>query len=197
MYLSPFATQSLNDQTTRQRDLRVASERQTRDDQGDQGVDGQQQYFNAVNDAAQDAATGPGGYNRQWVPLLESLQGKKVNWSGSGLPTETYGDADPVTHVLQRRALPANAGTPTVTMPSVSMPNATDALQSRAMPPDQAAFEQQLYNTPTKSQKAAAATAARTHPPTPRTVLPTPGPIPTMYEGPTSADALTRRLYGG
>jgi hypothetical protein len=52
----------------------------------------QQGYFNTFNNMQEDSATGPAGYNRQWVPLLESLRGKRVNVAGSGLPTETYAD---------------------------------------------------------------------------------------------------------
>jgi hypothetical protein len=52
----------------------------------------QQRYFQSFNNMQEDAATGRAGYNRQWVPLLQSLSGKRVNMAGSGLPTETYAD---------------------------------------------------------------------------------------------------------
>lgn len=52
----------------------------------------QQGYFNTFNNMQEDMATGRSGYNRQWVPLLQSLKGKRVNLGESGLPTETYAD---------------------------------------------------------------------------------------------------------
>jgi hypothetical protein len=52
----------------------------------------QQGYFNTFNNMQEDAATGRAGYNRQWVPLLQSLKGKRVDLRNSGLPTETYAD---------------------------------------------------------------------------------------------------------
>jgi hypothetical protein len=168
-------------------DTRVAGERAARSLQPlPAGTDAaQQNYFNTVNDAAQDAATGPGGYNRQWVPLLEGLAGAtKTDVSGLNLPTDTYGNAD-ATHVLQRLPdPPSNVGPqpvtmPSVTMPRVTMPNAPPAAPAAAPPPRAV--------TPTTTPRVSTL---------PTTVQPPLGSLTQNYQGPTSVDALMKRLYG-
>jgi hypothetical protein len=91
----------------------------------------QQGYFNTFNNMQEDGATGRAGYNRQWVPLLESLKGKRVNVAGSGLPTSTYADPDH-TGTLTRQSDEDVA-----------------ALRSRArpMPEGHEAFMQRLYGS--------------------------------------------------
>jgi len=134
----------------------------------------QQKYFDTFNNMQEDAATGPSGYNRQWVPLLQSLRGKRVDLRSSGLPTETY--ADPThTGILTRQSDEDLA-----------------ALRSRAqpMPEGHDAFLQRLYGTnppdwyhPDKPATPAAIPAAK--PPT--TALPTQPPLGAVA-------ALTRQL---
>jgi hypothetical protein len=89
----------------------------------------QQQYFHAFNNAQEDAATGPAGYNRQWVPFLQSLKGKRIDFSGAGLPTETYADL-------------TGSG-------RLTRLNDADvaALRSRALPESHEAFLQRLYGS--------------------------------------------------
>lgn len=60
---------------------------------------GQQAYFNTFNDGQTDAATGAAGYNRQWVPLLQGLKGKRLG-SAPGLPTEQFSDLDGSGHMV-------------------------------------------------------------------------------------------------
>jgi hypothetical protein len=105
----------------------------------------------SFNDARQDAATGPVGYNRQWVPLLQSLKGKRFVGGGS-LPTEKY--ADPThsgTRTLQPSAArdvttPRTTMTPTAATPRVTMrPDAPVAPDPTALDPnaDLDAFQKQ------------------------------------------------------
>jgi hypothetical protein len=47
----------------------------------------------AFNRNQTDAAVGPGGYNRQWVPLLEEMQHKRLGNIGGGLPLSSKGGA--------------------------------------------------------------------------------------------------------
>jgi hypothetical protein len=61
----------------------------------------QANYFKTFNRGQEDAATGPGGFDRQWVPLLQSLKGKRFA-GAPGLDTETYADPD-ANGVLQNR----------------------------------------------------------------------------------------------
>jgi hypothetical protein len=149
----------------------------------------QQNYFNTVNDAAQDAATGPAGYNRQWVPLLEGLAGADKYDLGSNLPTETYGNPD-ATHVLQRLAdPPSNVGPQPVTMPSVAMPRVT---MSRVTQPN----APPVAPTATAPPPSASATTTPRVSTLPTTVQPPLGSLTQNYDGPTSVDALMKRLYG-
>jgi hypothetical protein len=119
----------------------------------------QQGYFHTFNNMQEDAATGPAGYNRQFVPLLQSLQGKRVNMAGSGLPTETYAD-------------PTHSGT-------MTRQSGDDlaSLRSRAqpMPEGHEAFLSRLYG----SDPPEFATAAPAPPATPKptTLLPQQPPL--------------------
>jgi len=94
--LSPYDALSAKTLAMQQWDDAEARRRQTRT--YGPGDIGQQAYFNTFNDAQTDAATGPSGYNRQWVPLLESLKGKRLV-GGGGLPTSTYGDPEHTGHM--------------------------------------------------------------------------------------------------
>jgi len=106
----------------------------------------------SFNDARQDAATGPVGYNRQWVPLIQSLKGTRFVGGGS-LPTERYADPTHSGQLTLQPATPYDVSTPTVTMPRVTMPNRGPL----PMPEDQDAFQ--------------ARWAAKTAAPTPTTTL--------------------------
>jgi hypothetical protein len=148
----------------------------------------QQAYFNSVNDAATDAATGPGGYNRQWVPLLKGLQGKRFA-GGGGLPTETYADPNH-TGTLSLVPQSATAGTPTVTMPTVTMPTVT---MPQASPTSVGVLKKRATNTPDPhmaDQDAYLAQLFGTNPPDYRPTTPTP---PTTPAPPTPAPTTTLR----
>jgi len=118
----------------------------------------QQGYFNTFNNMQEDAATGPTGYNRQWVPLLESLKGKRVNLAGSGLPTETYAD-------------PTQSGTLTRQSDGDL---ATLRSRARPMPEGHEAFLHRLYGSdpPDLEPPALPAAAAK-----PSTLLPQQPPL--------------------
>lgn len=94
------------------------------------------------NDMRQDAATGPQGYNRQWVPLLQSLKGKRFLGGGS-LPTERYADPTGSGEMTVQPQTPYDVSTPTVTMPTVTMPTRGPA----PMPQSFEDFTTQLYAT--------------------------------------------------
>jgi hypothetical protein len=210
--LSPFEARDMADQYAREFDEGVAKDRAARQVPY-AGIDpAQQAYFNAMNDAEQQGATGPAGYNRQWVPLLQALKGKRFV-GGGGLPTETYADPD---HTGTMSLIPSarDTSTPSVTMPGVTMPTVTmpsaqptsvGVLKHRAaktidpngMPEDQDTFLARLY--------------AKDPPDWYRPIQPTPTPQPpttpptttTVAKPPTrlpaqpplgSIAALTRRL---
>lgn len=85
--------QQLADQADeRQRLEREAEDQATLDMPGDMRA--QNNYFTGFNRAQTDAATGRGGYNRQWVPFFEALRGKKIDVGSLALPTETYKDVN-------------------------------------------------------------------------------------------------------
>ncbi len=96
-----------NAELMQQRDDRVAKQRAGQRDAEFTSLNpAQSMYFDTFNNMQEDAATGPAGYNRQWVPLLESLAGKRFV-GGGGLPTETYADPQHTGHLtLQPRADP-------------------------------------------------------------------------------------------
>jgi hypothetical protein len=184
--LSPFEAQEMNDLYGRQFDEGAAKDRAARQ-QPYAGIDpAQQAYFNALNDAEQQGATGPAGYNRQWVGLLQALKGKRFV-GGGGLPTETYGDLDHTGHLsLMPQAEPTSVG----------------VLKKRAVkttdPPmaeDQDEFLSRLYknNPPDWYRSTATATAAPT--PAPPTTPPRPMTLPSTAQPPLgSVTALARQL---
>lgn len=118
-YQSPMDALAFKTQAEQQWDAEEAQRRQTRT--YGPGDIGQQAYFNTFNDMQTDAATGPSGYNRQWVPLLQSLKGKRLA-GGGGLPTSTYADPEHTGHMTLQ------------------------ALKTKAEPIDDfATFQRQLY----------------------------------------------------
>ncbi len=119
----------------------------------------QQQYFHTFNNMQEDSATGPQGYNRQWVPLLQSLKGKRVNVAGSGLPTETYADPD------QTGTMTRQSGDDLATLQA----------RARPMPEGHEAFLHRLYGSdPPDLTPPALPTAA---PPAAATLLPQQPPL--------------------
>lgn len=101
---SPFDALSSKLNAEQQWDADETRRRQTRT--YGPGDIGQQQYFNTFNDMQTDAATGPTGYNRQWVPLLQSLKGKRLTAPrgvdpAPGLPTSTYADLEGTGHMTR------------------------------------------------------------------------------------------------
>lgn len=55
-----------------------------------------------INNAQQDVAMGPGGYNRQWVPFFEPMRGRRMNTRGLDLPTEGLQKAAPNPNAARR-----------------------------------------------------------------------------------------------
>jgi len=193
--LSPFEARDMADQYAREFDEGAAKDR-TALQTPYAGIDpAQQAYFNALNDAEQQGATGPAGYNRQWVPLLEALKGKKFI-GGGGLPTEKYADPNH-TGTMSLYPTAMDTSTPTVTMPGVTMPTVTmpsaqptsvGVLKHKAakttdpdgMPEDQDAFLARLYakNPPDWYRPIQPTPTTPTTPPTTTTVAKPPTRLP-------------------
>jgi hypothetical protein len=96
--VSPFVDQQYKRMLGDQFDDRTRREREAAD------VDGVDP--NSVFSRMQsDAANGPQGFNRQWIPFFEALRGDKVNMGSLGLPThtETTGEPSEAMRSLQAR----------------------------------------------------------------------------------------------
>lgn len=121
---SPYDTRAYYDQLAAEADERQRLEREQQDadyqTQTAAGLPGsiQARLFQQMSNSASDAATGRGGYNRQWVPFFEALRGKKLNVGSLDLPTSTYSDPNHTGHLEMER-------------PSAPMPEGHDSWMKR------------------------------------------------------------------